>query len=330
MSAEANVPAPTNADPALPPSDLSASKSNEIKHSSLPISPEMPGTEGKNNAVGPIHFPSLPSDFKSVLSTTDDTVTRLSKLLKTSGGLTSFLSTLNYALYIAAYAHMAAPTRAQVLTFISKYVPGRAVPKIAPGALQPSEPSTPLLPLALTIGDLRTTLRLTSLIPMYVLLKTLIKTRNTAKDKIGHTIQLAQCLCYMGFQLLENVAHLTNKTVINTNWTNARFARLGGSARLGIWSCRSWMAGVTLEFFRLFREAQVARESGSAYSKMNQEEKREADKKWWAELFVATSWYPMAVHYSVDGGIGLNLGMVGCAGFFANLGNFLKAWEGTR
>lgn len=324
MSAESNSTAPVTRDPALPPTDTNT---GDAKSSNLPITPEMPGSEkGGSGAKRQIDVPSVPTDVKSLLNTTDSTIVRLNKLLKTPGGLASFLSTTNYALYILAHLHTTAPTRAQLLIKLNSFL-GRALPKIPPNAVAPTAPGSPLLPLALTLGDLRTTLRLTGLIPLYVLLKSLIKSNEP--DSISYAIKLAQCASYITFQGLENVYHLTNKTVINANWTNARFARLGGNTMLMTWSCRAWLAGITCDFLRLLREAQLARQSGS-YDKLNAEEKRAADKKWWSEFFVATSWYPMAIHYSVDGGIGLNLGMVGACGFLANLGNFLKAWEGTK
>lgn len=326
MSAEPNATAPVTADPALPPTD-SNSNSNDLNSSNLPVNPAMPGSE--KSGSGPkrqIDVPSVPNEVKSLLDRTDSTLVRLNKLLKNPGGLASFLSTTNYALYILAHLHTTAPTRAQLLIKFNSLL-GRAVPKIAPGAVSPSAPTSPILPLALTLGDTRTTLRLTGLIPLYVLLKSLIK--STDPDRISYTIKLAQVVSYLTFQALENVSHLTNKTVINANWTNTRFARVGGHAKLMTWSCRAWLCGITCDFLRLFREAQLGRQSGR-YERMNEEEKREADKKWWSEFFVATSWYPMAIHYSVEGGIGLNMGVVGLCGFMANLGNFLKAWEGTR
>lgn len=323
MSAENNVNPDRTADPALPPTDLTKEKS-----SNLPITPEMPNTDDSSTSKRQVQLPNFPSDFKSLVSTTDDTINRLNKLLKTPGGLASFLSTTNYGLYILAHLHSTAPSRYEVLTKIATAL-GRTPPKtpLAPVPQAAAVPASPLIPLALTLADTRTTLRLTGLIPLYVLLKSLVKSKEP--DQITYFIKLAQCLSYMSFQFIENIYHLTNKTVINANWTNARFARLGGGAKLVTWSCRSWCAGITCDFLRLFREAQLARQNGT-YSKMNEEEKRAADKQWWSSLFVAASWYPMAVHYSVEGGIGLNLGMIGACGFLANLGNFMKAWEGTR
>ncbi|KAK5085975.1 hypothetical protein LTR05_005265 [Lithohypha guttulata] len=323
MSAEPNVHGDRTADPALPPTDLK----NE-KGASLPVAPEMPGADDGSKSKREIGLPNVPTDLKSILYTADDTIVRLNKLLKTPGGLATFLSTTNYGLYILAHLHSTAPSRAEILTKLATAL-GRTPPKapIAPVPQAAGLPASPLIPLALTLADLRTTLRLTGLIPLYVLLKSLVKSKEP--DQITYFIKITQCLSYMTFQFLENVLHLTNKTVIASTWTNARFTRLGGTTKLMTWSCRAWLAGITCDFLRLFREAQLARQTGS-YQKLNEEQKREADKKWWTEFFVATSWYPMAIHYSVEGGIGLNLGMVGACGFFANLGNFLKAWEGTK
>lgn len=288
----------------------------------------MPGSSPSEKGIS---LSSISRDLspKSILSTTDTTLTRLNALLKAPGGLTSFLGTTNYALYILTHAHLTAPTRAQVVHKIATTF-GIPTSKIPPAALKPAQPSSPLLPLALTLADLRTTLRLTGLIPLYIALKSLIKARGAAKDTITYAIQLVQVLSYMTFQLLENINQLTTKTIVNSNWTNTRFARLGGTAKLMTWSCRAWCMGITCDFLRLARQTQLANRPGSEYEKMDSAAKKEADKKFWTEAFVATSWYPMAWHYSVEGGIGLNLGMVGACGFFANLGNFLRLWQETQ
>lgn len=325
MSAEPNATAPRSADPALPPT--TDSKTDKTA-STTSAAPEMPGSAPRDKNLS---LSTLPIDLnpKSLISNTDVTLTRLNTLLKTPAGLAAFLSTTNYALYILTHAHLTSPTRAQVINTLRTTI-GLPASKIPPAALKPTQPTSPLLPLALTIADLRTTLRLTGLIPLYIALKSLIKSRNKAKDSVTYTLQLAQVVSYIGFQLIENIYHLTNKTVINANWTNTRFARLGGSAKLVTWSCRAWCSGITFEFLRLARQTQLARQPGSEYSQMDASAKKEADKKFWTDLFVATSWYPMAWHYSVEGGIGLNLGMVGACGFFANVGNFLRLWQETN
>lgn len=322
MSAEPNVRAQTTADPALPPSDLSSKQSQS---SNLPVAPEMPGSE--KGGSGSARHIKLPSDLSSLLNTSDDIIVRLNKLLKTPGGLQSFLSTTNYGLYILAYLHSTAPSRAQIIARLATAL-GRTPSKapIANPSAAADVPVSPIIPLALAISDLRTTLRLTGLIPLYVLLKSLIRSKEP--DRVTYLIKLAQCLSYIGFQSIENVYHLTNKTVIASTWTNSRFSRFGGHAKLMTWSCRFWLAGISCDFLRLARESQLSKQNGT-YARLSQEEKREADRKWWSEALVATSWYPMALHYAIEGGIGLNLGMIGACGFFANLGNFLKAWDTT-
>lgn len=326
MSAEPNATAPTNADPVLPPP--STDTVSEKQASNTSAAPEKPSSSSHSKHIS---VPCLPFDVSpiSLIKTTDSTINRLNTLLRTSAGLSSFLSTANYALYILAHAHLTSPTRAQVIATLRTTL-GLPASKIPPGALKPTSPTSPVLPLALTLGELRTTLRLTGLIPLYVLLKSLIKTRNQAKDKITYAIQLAQALSYIAFQALENINLLTNKTVIDANWTNTRFARLGGNAGLVTWSCRAWCAGVVCDFLSLARQAQLSRRPGSEYRELDADAKREADKKFWTTLFVASSWFPMALHYSINGGIGMNLGMVGASGFFANLANFLRLWEATK
>lgn len=69
---------------------------------------------------------------------------------------------------------------------------------------------------------------------------------------------------------------------------------------------------------------------GAEDAKNVTEEDASVDKKWWSQLFVASSWLPMAVHYSVEGGIGLNLGIVGLLGVMAGAETFRAQWEATK
>lgn len=321
MSAEPNVEAPGQVDPALPPSGTTNSEAS----THLPVPPEMPGAEGKS-----ISIPNaIQKEVSYLTNNADEILTRLNKLLTIPGGVSSLLSTANYTLYLLAYLHSVAPTRAKIIATLSRYL-GRAAPKTPAGALSPAAPQSPLLTLALVLGETRTTLRLLGLFPMYVWLTTLIRTRKNPSDRITHTISLVQCTSYMTFQLLENTLHLTNKGVLSP--TNAIHSRLNKPpGKLMTYACRAWLSGISCDFLRLIREAQLNSQKRSrAGEKISDEEQKQIDAKWWSEFVVAASWYPMALHYSIEGGVGLTLGMIGLCGIGANMANFRKMWESTK
>jgi Peroxisomal biogenesis factor 11 (PEX11) len=178
------------------------------------------------------------------------------------------------------------------------------------------------------IGDVRTTLRLTGLLPLYVLLKSLLaKDSPKRKDAIAYNIALIQCLAYIGFQALENVYHLTSKTVLPPDFV----AKRGGIPKFVLWSCRSWLVGVAVDFLRLAREAQLHQERKDRGEKISESEQKAFDRQWWASLQTDVAWMPVAVHYSVEGGLSwMNTGLVGFCGMMAYMNNFRNAWAATK
>ena len=248
-------------------------------------------------------------------------------MLKTTAGLSAFLSTLNYSIYIGSYLHSKSPTRAYMIAYISHLV-GRTASKV-PMKLQGANipgGTSPLTPLGALLSDTRTTLRLTGLLPLYVWLKTLLNNSSSAKDPTLHRIALLQCVSYIAFQAIENVYHLAGRNIVGTELV----AKRGGVMKWVTWSCRAWFLGINCDLLRLWREAALARERRQNGETVSAKEQEAMDKKWWNDLFVAVSWYPMALHYSKEGGLaGMNQGLVGLSGFLAGLGNFRAAWAAT-
>ena len=94
-----------------------------------------------------------------------------------------------------------------------------------------------------------------------------------------------------------------------------------------------------MSFLKLAREAQLESKRRAVRARMSHEGKNAADeandddatdRKWWSQLFVAASWWPMALHYSVEGGIGMPLGVVGLLGAMAGAENFRSQWAATK
>ncbi|EXJ78545.1 hypothetical protein A1O1_08946 [Capronia coronata CBS 617.96] len=289
--------------------------------------PETDNLTGGMEPVKPDETPALaklPKEITTTLSKADEILVRISKLIKTTAGLGAALSTLNYSIYLAAYLHTNAPTRAAVITYVSRLI-GRTPSKLPAGALAPAAPTSFLTPLGSLISDTRTTLRLTGLVPLYLWLKTLLSKKSAAEmDPALRRVALLQCTAYMAFQVIENVYHLVIKGVVPAEVVTKR----GGVNKWVAWSSRAWLVGVALDFLRLQREAQLDKSKRTTKSVQEEED---FDRAWWNEFMVAASWMPVAVHYSLypEGIRGMNTGLVGFFGLMAGLNNFRSQWAAT-
>jgi hypothetical protein len=165
------------------------------------------------------------------------------------------------------------------------------------------------------------------MIPLYLLAKTLIAQRNDpSKDKLLYRISVIKCAGFIGFQATENILHLTNKGVLSPH----HIATRGGAQKWMLWACRSWLLAVSSDIFRLWRENTLLNERKKSGG-VSTSEQEEIDRKWYADLTTTLSWLPIAVHYSVEGGLpGMNLGVVGFCGVMAGINNFRNAWAATK
>ncbi|KIX08369.1 uncharacterized protein Z518_03025 [Rhinocladiella mackenziei CBS 650.93] len=293
-----------------------------------PDSGVVPQDASETKDVGPVKpshtlaLSRLPNGVKITISKADEILLRLSKLIKTTAGLGAALSTLNYSIYLAAYLHAQSPTRAAVVSYISRLI-GRAPSKLPAGALTPAAPASFLTTLGSLVSDTRTTLRLTGLLPLYIWYKTLLsKKASKDMDPTLHRVALLQCSAYIAFQALENIYHLGGKGVLPMSIIEKR----GGIAKWVAWSCRAWLVGVASDFLRLWREAEIEKTKTKTAK-----EKEDYDRKWWNEFMVAAYWMPVAIHYSLypDGVKGMNTGLVGFFGLMAGLNNFRSQWAST-
>ncbi|KAF2234327.1 hypothetical protein EV356DRAFT_576770 [Viridothelium virens] len=312
-----------------------------------------PGADGPKD-VAPPSKGAISKDYSvqknaiSLAAQADSVVLRLNKLIGSPGGLSSLLSTSNYALYLIAHLRTQTPFLARFSQlFLHTLNYKRPIPPTKP----PPTPSTvaaisPLLSLASLISKTRTNLRLLGLPAIYATLRALLtKTSGPTDDALLHRITITQCLGYFAFQLLENIYVLIEAGVIPKSFLD-RFAR-GGKADVGrvmLWSCRAWLVGVSCDLLRVLREAVLMRrrrevagsgdEQGDARTNVEKGGKREMDDedaKWWRELIVPVSWLPVAVHYSLEGGVpGMNMGIMGLCGMIAGIGKTQALWAATK
>jgi hypothetical protein len=222
------------------------------------------------------------------------------------------------------------------------YLETKSVPlKIKLHQLLNSTPAVPavdgpsnLAALGSLLSSTRTTLRLFGLFPMYAWLRQLMQGPKPGQDQVLYATSVTQCLLYMTFQFLENVALLTDHNVLPASYT-ARWTQASGgkTAKIYLWSYRAWMGGVLCDFVRLFREAQLERVKRSQRVSTNdvtKEEDKKADEKWWSQMLIPMSWIPVAVQFSKEGGIpGFNLGIMGACGAIAGLGRTAELWAAT-
>lgn len=205
------------------------------------------------------------------------------------------------------------------------------------GVIKAGGPSR-IAALATLFSTTRVTLRLFGLFPMYAWLRKLLQGPEKGQDQVLYATALAQASLYAVFQFLENVALLTDHKVLPATYTDRWTRAVGGkTSKIYLWAYRCWFAGVTCDFVRLAREAQLERakraDKASASEKdvtLTKEEK-EADAKWWTELVVPAAWTPVAIQFSTEGGVSwFNLGIMGACGGLAGLGKTAKLWAETK
>ncbi|KAL9094540.1 MAG: hypothetical protein Q9165_003099 [Trypethelium subeluteriae] len=309
---------------------------------------------GAPKDVAPISNGAISKDYsiqKNVISLAteaDSPVLRLNKLIGSPAGLNSLLSTSNYALYLIAHLRTQTPSLARLSQlFLHTLNYRRAIPPTKPPPTHSTVAAiSPLLNLASLISKTRTNLRLLGLPALYASLRALLtKPSGPADDALLHRITVTQLFGYFAFQLLENIYVLVEAGVLPKSFLD-RFSR-GGKADVGrvmLWSCRAWLVGVSCDLLRVLREAVLMRRrrevagsgdgQGDARANIEKAGKREVDEenaKWWRELIVPVSWLPVAVHYSLEGGVpGMNMGIMGFCGMIAGIGKTQALWTATK
>ncbi|KAH4046977.1 hypothetical protein HBH49_175720 [Parastagonospora nodorum] len=283
-----------------------------------------------------------PRNILDGLKNVDRTILRLNKLLASPGGLSAFLSTFNYSLYILAYLQSKSLTLSALATRILALVrPACDDTKIPATTLINNAGIPPVAALAVLISKARTTLRLFGLFPLYAWLRTLLAGPKPGADVVLHRIALLQATSYATYQALENICLLADSGVISPSFI-ARVNRADPkTARLYLWAYRAWLGGVSCDFLRLGREWQLEAKrratrrqmvaDGRAIAEYQDEEDKKFDGRWWTDAMIASAWLPMALHFSsATGGLpGWNLGWMGVCGLVAGGTRAKALWRST-
>ncbi|KAF1961839.1 hypothetical protein CC80DRAFT_463304 [Byssothecium circinans] len=281
---------------------------------------------------------AVPHPALSTLQKVDILILRLNKLLSTPGGLSASLSTLNYILYIIAYLQ---PKLLASATLVAKLL--LRSPKPLTKTLIHDPTAVPgIAGLALLLSKCRTTLRLFGTFPLYAWLRTLLaQGPKPGNDEVLHRIATLQASSYLFYQALENICLLADCGAVPASFV-ARINRGDGStARVYLVAYRAWLAGISCDFLRLAREAQLERrrrearrmlrEQGHELAYGQAEEDARVDRKWWNDLMIACAWFPMALHFSKapEGLPGWNLGIMGVCGLVAGGQRVRGLWRAT-
>ncbi|KAK5164561.1 uncharacterized protein LTR77_009767 [Saxophila tyrrhenica] len=277
----------------------------------------------------------VPGRVVSLASTPDRIILRINKLLANPGGLSAFLSTLNYTLYLLAFASAkTAPLQARLSALLSKAT-GRPATAILAGGVAPE---ARILALAGLFSSARVTMRLFGLFPMYAWMRQLLQGPKPGQDQILYATSFTQCSLYMMFQFLENVALLTDHAVLPTSYTEKYLVKSPApgakpTSKIYLWAYRAWFAGVLCDVVKLAREAQLesSKRSERGEKGVTTRSADEAvDKKWWSDAVVPAAWTPVAAQFSVEGGFGwFNLGIMGACGMLAGLSRTASLWAET-
>ncbi|KAK2753221.1 hypothetical protein FQN54_007912 [Arachnomyces sp. PD_36] len=265
----------------------------------------------------------------ATLSNADTIIGRVDRLLSTSSGLETVLSTINYT---SSTLHHLLSSRL-ALALISRLRLRRTHP-------QPATTTSfhPLSSLSSLISETRTSLRLLGLIPLCTWGSHTLSGQQS-RDPLLHRLELLQVFLNIIYQALENVAFLAEKGVVSKSLLERR----GGVGRWYIWSTRAWLGHVLLEFVRLAREHALRKrrqaEAGSSTRSQGQtptltpEEAQAAREKelytWKKSLVNNLCWAPLCVHWSFEQGAGVPEEVTGFISLMAGVWGLRDSWRAT-
>jgi hypothetical protein len=282
--------------------------------------------------------PYVSTTFPAAFS--NNNINRLTRTLSTATGLDATLAT---ACYTSLFLHTQLPWLSGGLLRAS----GRRF----------STGLSPLKALYATLEDHRIVSRLFGLIPLYT---TAVEAwRKPHRDPAVKALLYASLAAGTVFQVLENVALLTRRGVLNGEGAKRR------EGWLWILSNRIWLAQLGLEILRLARVRQLKYREELGAERVMAEEKglgdewqgvdggvadgvaestqqlmelstkelvkvqsAELEKKWWRELYLTALSFPLAIHWSFSRGTSpISEALFAGCGMVAGVIGLQDAWE---
>ncbi|KAK0639564.1 hypothetical protein B0T16DRAFT_361168, partial [Cercophora newfieldiana] len=285
---------------------------------------DSPANIGYSIARNSEAFPMAAASKKAqlALSGPDSLIFRLEKLFWPSKDLGSILTTFNYGLYLLAYFDgKAHKLKSDALTLLTLLTKSPAVAGLA-GHMHPEAEASPFAKLGMVVSNTRTTLRLFGLLPIYVRARKLM-IDSQGMDKVLWAVEAVQCSLFATFQLLENVAFLTDNGILSRRPLGDAAGVAGRVARLYRLAHRAWFLGIMCDFARLLREAQIFFRRKHIDETDLTEDEVEKAAQWYSDWIRPLAWLPIGWQLSAwteEGMAGFNnLGVQGIAGVLADL-----------
>ncbi|KAL9566227.1 hypothetical protein ACKAV7_009586 [Fusarium commune] len=300
----------------------------EYSHIQEPTIPEYEQQITPTESPSPTKIIPMPVQSKVALNAPDRLLFRLNELMKPTKDLGSVLTTFNYGLYLLAYFDSKAYNlKSKALSFVRPETAFTALP----GAAEAE--SSPFARLGSVVANARLTLRLFGLLPIYVRVRTLIR-EGKSMDPVLYIISFIQCSLFATFQLLENIAFLTEKGVLMRCGLGWLFNGTGGRvANMYRVAHRAWFLGIICDFARLMREAQIFFTKNHLEKGEITREEAEKAVQWYYDWIRPLAWLPIGWHLSGwmgDKTPGFNLGIQGAAGVLADLRRTAMLWHATQ
>ncbi|KAF2489733.1 hypothetical protein BU16DRAFT_163574 [Lophium mytilinum] len=337
---------PTTAPPPAPPSPtepapapLSQDSIPPQQEPTPPPTPQLRPTPTTSTRLAKLRNLAISSTLTTARST-DSTLSRLSRLLSTPGGIDSFLCTLGYTLTLLhpALSYLLERRLRALATTIATKADGVLLPGETLITTFEAPTSTKLLAsgaagskaLASVISDYRIFVRLWGLLGIYTWGKGVWNAKLAegagGKEKVLRAVAWGQVASCAAYQVLENGAYLASKGVLVTpGWMGEAGKRR--EARWWVWSSRFWAAHVALEGVRLGVLFKKHVDSGKA-EKEEVEKSSKEDKAWWRDAVSNAAWGPLTLHWSTEAGM-VSEPLVGALGIVAGGVGLLEKWRET-
>ncbi|KAH8747886.1 hypothetical protein BGZ57DRAFT_158493 [Hyaloscypha finlandica] len=252
---------------------------------------------------------SAPTLFTSA---TDARITRLSRVLSTSGGVDATLTLVGYGLFFVS-SQITALDKLQLTSLLrpggSKNDSTSLVKLVELGASARA--------LAGMCSDFRTFTRLWGFLGVYAMAK-----KNYVKpetDVVLRAVSYGQTLSLGAYYIYENGYYLAGKGVLK-GWTPEKIKRWAKT------SLRMFLAYVVLEFVRLYRARQLRElRKVKAVDEKDMVEMKREEKTWLRGAIVNTAYAPLTVHWASENPV-LSDGVVGALMSVVGLIKFRAAW----
>ncbi|KAF2425718.1 hypothetical protein EJ08DRAFT_617080 [Tothia fuscella] len=294
----------------------------------IPTAPTSPTADSQP----PLPLPPRSSPFapiKTVLKTSDRTLSRLTAVLSTPAGQDSLLNTAYYTLtFLSATINLTLESQLESIAKVfaqnasKALLPGESVvatfqaPAIATYLVRAS---TAFKLLSARISDYRTFVRMWGLLGIYAWAKSVYS--NPPKDSILRVIAYGQVGVNLAFQYIENKAYLATHGIVS------KPVELIG--REWMLSAKFFAAHIVLDFVRLWRVRTLWKTDVVAQDDKEGMVKREKEiETWKRQLIIDLCFAPMAVHWSRPEVVLSDL-QVGLLGMISGGLGFRETWRKT-